>query len=178
MTDADPLERSPDNLIWIDLEFTNLDPTLGVITQAAMIVTRGDLTPIPPPGIDSAVGGLLYDIAITAEQAAACSPWVRANQQEQLARSQSDDAFPIDKVEEVFVGYLLATCVVTEGKSTRPLLSGNSVHGDYRYVKRHMPRLDELLSFRLLDVTTVKELARRWSPKLVFNKTPSTIKQW
>ena len=95
-----------------------------------------------------------------------------------IARSQSDDAFPIAKVEELFVGYLLATCIVTEGKSTRPLLSGNSVHGDYRYVKRHMPRLDELLSFRLLDVTTIKELARRWVPKLVFNKTTETIKQW
>lgn len=171
------MERHAENLIWIDLEFTNLDPLEGVITQAAMIVTRADLTPIPPPGIPPAMGGLLYDVAITAEQAEAASIWVRENQVDQLERSQMDDALPIEKVDELFVGYLLTTCVVTENKATRPLLSGNSVHGDYRYIKRHMPKLDDLLSFRLLDVTTLKELARRWAPKLTFTKNSETIRQ-
>lgn len=171
------MERNAENLIWIDLEFTNLDPLLGVITQAAMIVTRADLTPIPPAGIPAGVGGLLYDVAITAEQAESASIWVRQNQVEQLARSQTDVALSVELVEELFVGYLLSTCEVTENKATRPLLSGNSVHGDYRYIKQHMPRLDELLSFRLLDVTTLKELARRWKPKIMFTKNAETIRQ-
>ena len=99
-----------------------------------------------------------------------------ANQKKQLARSLSEDAFPVEKVEGFFVGYLLATCEVPDNQALRPMLSGNSVHGDYRYIKHHMPALDELLSFRLVDVTTLKELARRWCPKLVFSKNGETIR--
>jgi oligoribonuclease len=170
------VERRADNLIWIDLEFTNLDPNVGAISQASMIVTTGTLEPLTPAGIDPKVGGLLYDVKITKEHADNASPWVLANMKKQLARSQEDDAFPVDKVEELFVAYLLATCEVPDNQALRPMLSGNSVHGDYRYIKHHMPKLDELLSFRLVDVTTIKELARRWCPKKVFTKNDETIR--
>lgn len=170
------MERSADNLIWIDLEFTDLEPAVGTILQASMIVTTGALEPLTPPGIDSTVGGLLYDVAITQEQADNASEWVRTNQKQQLTRSLGEDAFPVDKVEELFIGYLLATCEVPENQVLRPMLSGNSVHGDYNYLKRHMPRLYQLLSFRLVDVSSIKELARRWCSKLVFAKNPETIK--
>ncbi len=172
------MRRRAENLIWIDLEFTNLDPTQGFIMQAAMIVTSPDLEPIPPPGIPEDVGGLLYDVHLTAAQAATASDWVRTNQAEQLRRSQGEDALPVVKVEDLFTGYLLATCEVPEAKRDRPLLSGNSVHGDNAFIAHHMPRLDALTSFRLLDVTTIKELARRWAPDLEFRKNDETIRQW
>lgn len=171
-------ERSPDNLIWIDLEFTNLEPTEGAIMQAAMVVTQGDLTPIPPPGIPSEVGGLLFDVQLSEAQAAGCSAWVKQNQADQLKRSQGPEAVPVAKVEELFVAYLLSQCEVPENKRIRPLLAGNSVHGDARYLAVHMPKLHDLLSFRILDVTTIKELARRWCPKLEFTKNHETIRQW
>lgn len=170
--------RSTDNLIWIDLEFTNLDPASAYIMQAAMIITTPDLVPIAPPGIPETVGGLLYDVHLSPEQAATASDWVRQNQAEQLRRSQGEDALPVDKVEELFVGYLLTACEVPANKRDRPLLCGNSVHGDYRFLCRHMPRLENLLSFRLLDVTTIKEIARRWCPDLEYRKTDETIKEW
>ena len=170
------MERSADNLIWIDLEFTNLDPTVGAISQASMIVTTGTLQPLTPPGIEPGVGGLLYDVKISQAQADSASEWVRANQKKQLERSLSEDAFPVEKVEELFIAYLLSTCEIPENQALRPMLSGNSVHGDYRYIKRHMPGLDKLLSFRLVDVTSIKELARRWCPKLVFTKNAETIR--
>jgi oligoribonuclease len=172
-------ERTGDNLIWIDMEFSHLDPNVGSICQAAMIVTGPDLTPLPPPGIDPRVGGLLYDIRIEQRHVDHASEWVRAHQADQLKRSlEGEDALPVETVEELFIGYLLATCEVPENKALRPILAGNSVHGDQRYIKKQMPRLDELLSFRLLDVTTLKELARRWAPRLVFSKNDETIKQW
>lgn len=171
-------ERSPDNLIWIDLEFTNLDPATSFIMQAAMIVTTADLVPIPPPGVPPEVGGLLFDVHLDAAQAATASEWVRENQAEQLARSQSAEALPVGQVQELFVAYLLATCEVPEDKRSRPLLCGNSVHGDHRFIARHMPRLEDLLSFRLMDVTSFKELARRWVPQWEFKKTDGTIKTW
>lgn len=172
------MERSAEHLIWIDLEFTNLDPTHGFIMQAAMIVTSKDLVPIPPPGVAPEVGGLLYDVLLSPEQVATASDWVRQNQAEQLARSQGPDAVALETVQDLFVAYLLHCCEVPDDIRCRPLLSGNSVHGDQAYIERHMPRLNELLSFRLLDVTTIKELARRWCPELEFNKNDGTIRQW
>jgi oligoribonuclease len=177
-TEAEVPARSADNLIWIDLEFSDLDPTRGGICQASMIVTTGGLQPLPPGGIAPKVGGLLYDVRITDDQAKNASEWVKANQKDQLVRSTSEEAFPVEIVEEFFVAYLLTTCAVPDNKALRPMLSGNSVHGDLRYIKEHMPRLDELLSFRLIDVTTLKELARRWCPKQVFSKNAETIRQW
>jgi oligoribonuclease len=170
--------RNAQNLIWIDLEFTNLDPSSAYIMQAAMIITTPNLVPIPPPGIPEEVGGLLYDVHLTTDMAATASEWVRGNQAEQLKRSQGDEALPVQKVEELFIAYLLTACEVPESKRDRPLLCGNSVHGDYRFVCRHMPKLEELLSFRLLDVTTIKEISRRWCPGLEYRKVDDTIKRW
>jgi oligoribonuclease len=172
------VDRSAENLIWIDLEFTNLDPTKAFIMQAAMIVTTKDLVPIPPPGVEPEVGGLLYDVQLGAEQVATASPWVKENQKEQLARSQGPDGVPVETVQDLFIAYLLHCCEVPQDKRNRPLLSGNSVHGDHGFIEHHMPRLGELLSFRLLDVTTVKELARRWCPDLEFEKNDGTIRKW
>lgn len=173
-----PPERAADNLIWIDLEFTHLDPQVGHIMQAAMIVTTSDLVPIPPAGVPPEVGGLLYDVHLTAEAAGTASEWVLANQAEQLARSQGEAAVPVKQVQDLFVDYLLATCEIPDAIRLRPLLSGNSVHGDMKFVAQHLPKLEALLSFRLLDVTTIKEIARRWAPQLEFNKTAETIKEF
>lgn len=172
------IERSATNLVWIDLEFTNLDPSKAFIMQAAMIVTTPDLVPIPPPGIAAEVGGLLYDVHLDAAQAGTASDWVKENQREQLARSQGPEAFPLAQVQQLFVGYLLATCEVPSGKRDRPLLCGNSVHGDHAFISHHMPELEGLLSFRLLDVTTIKEIVRRWCPQHEFKKTDEAIRQW
>ncbi|MCA8925181.1 MAG: hypothetical protein KDD82_25450 [Planctomycetes bacterium] len=172
------IERSAQNLVWVDLEFTNLDPSVGFIMQAAMIVTTKDLVPIPPPGFDPTVGGLLYDVSLTPGQASTASAWVRENQADQLARSQGEEALPIHQVEDLFIGYLLATCEIPDDKRQRPLLAGNSVHGDFGFIRRHMTRLEDLLSFRLLDVTSLKEIARRWLPKSEYVKNPATIKRW
>lgn len=171
-------ERSANRLIWIDLEFTTLDPRAGFIMQAAMIVTTPDLEPLPPPGVAPEVGGLLYDVQLTAEQAATASDWVREHQKEQLVRSQGEYAVAVDKVEQLFIGYLLHFCEVPQQIRDRPLLAGNSVHGDHAYLEQHMPRLTELMSFRHLDVTTIKELARRWCPDREFNKNAETIRRW
>ena len=171
-------DRSPNNLIWIDLEFTNLDPASGYIMQAAMIVTAPDLTPLPPPGASTEAGGLLFDLKLDATQVATASDWVRANQAEQLVRSQGEAAVSLEDAQEQFVAYLLHTCEVPDDKRERPLLAGNSVHGDQRFILHHMPELERLLSFRLLDVTSFKEVARRWCPRYEFNKNRETIRRW
>ncbi|MGE0709241.1 MAG: oligoribonuclease [Planctomycetota bacterium] len=173
------LDRTLGNLIWIDLEFTDLDPSRGAIMQAAMIVTRPDLTPVPPPGIEPGEGGLQYAISLDEAQVATASDWVKEHQAEHLRRSRDpEESLPVEKVEELFVAYLLACSEVPDAAPKRPILAGNSIHGDRNYLARYMPRLISLLSYRLLDVSTLKELASRWCPSLVFTKTSQTIGQW
>jgi oligoribonuclease len=174
----EPIARTLQNLIWIDLEFTDLDPGQGQIMQAAMIVTRADLTPIPPPGIEAEVGGLQFDVSMTQEQADSASDWVKANQAKHLAASLAPDALSVANVEEFFVAYLLTCCEIPDSVPKRPLLAGNSVHADRSYLQRFMPNLTALLSYRNLDVSTLKEIAARWAPDLEFNKNPESIRKW
>jgi oligoribonuclease len=172
------LERSADNLVWIDLEFTNLDPATSFIMQAAMIVTTPDLVVIPPPSARRGELGLLSDVQLNASQANTASEWVRQNQSEHLKRSQGPNALPVGEVEQQFVDYLMATCEVPQDIRSRPILCGNSVHGDHGFISHHMPDLCNRLSFRLIDVTGIKELAKRWCPALEYRKTDATIREW
>jgi len=175
---SEPLERTSGNLVWIDLEFTDLDPSRGAIMQAAMIVTRPDLTPIPPPGVPPEEGGLQFSISLTEEQIATASDWVKENQKEHIVECGGPNALPVERVEELFIAYLLVCSEIPDSVRSRPLLAGNSIHGDRNYLARYMPKLVDLLSYRLLDVSGFKELASRWAPKLEFNKNPETIRRW
>lgn len=175
---SEPITRTAGNLVWIDLEFTELDPSVGAIMQAAMIVTRPDLTPVPPPGIPAEIGGLQFTIEMSEEQVATASDWVKVNQKEHLTESRGPNAVPVGQVEELFIAYLLVCSEIPDHVRARPLLAGNSVHGDRNYLARYMPKLVDLLSYRLLDVSGFKELASRWCPKLEFNKNPETIRRW
>lgn len=178
MTNDEPIARTAANLVWIDLEFTDLDPALGGIMQAAMIVTRPDLTPVLPPGVSPAEGGLQFTVALSPEQAERASDWVKANQKEHLERSLSPEAMPVEQVESLFIGYLLLCSEIPDSIRSRPLLAGNSVHGDRNYLARYMPKLVDLLSYRLLDVSTFKEITSRWCPALEFTKNSETIQRW
>jgi oligoribonuclease len=175
---SEALERTSGNLVWIDLEFTDLDPSRGAIMQAAMIVTRPDLTPIPPPGVPPEEGGLQFAISLSEDQISTASEWVQANQKEHIEECRGPNALPVERVEELFIAYLLVCSEIPDSIRSRPLLSGNSIHGDRNYLARYMPKLIELLSYRLLDVSGFKELASRWAPKLEFNKNPETIRRW
>ena len=167
--------KQHDNLVWIDLEFTQLDPTQGFIMQAAMIVTTAQLQPLPTAEGDTR--GLLFDVQLTPAQAETASEWVQQHQQKQLQRSLSPSATPLADVAAAFEAYVASTCERSaKDIRLRPLLAGNSVHGDQRYLQQHMPQLLEGLSFRLLDVTSIKELARRWCPKLEFQKSEQAIR--
>lgn len=178
MTTNEPLPRTSGNLVWIDLEFTDLDPALGGIMQAAMIVTRPDLTPVLPPGVTPEEGGLQFTVALQPEQAERASDWVKVNQKDHLARSLSPEAVPVEQVESLFIGYLLLCSEIPDSIRSRPLLAGNSVHGDRNYLARYMPKLVDLLSYRLLDVSTFKELTSRWCQALEFTKNADTIRRW
>jgi oligoribonuclease len=165
------MEPSPLNLFWCDMEFTDLDPARARILEVAVLVTTPELEPLPLPG--GSREGWSACVRITPQEAETASAWVRQNQAELLARCLGDPAaLPLAEVEEHLIECLAATCGVPaaandEGETERhrlPLLAGNSVHKDHSFLERWMPDLARRLSYRLIDVSCLKELRRRWHP--------------
>jgi oligoribonuclease len=181
------MTQSPLNLVWCDLEFTDLDSSRARILQVAMLVTTPELEPIPP---DNGPDGLSLLVRITPAEAAAASGWVRENQAELLARCQTDPtALAIPEVERCMLEYLAATCETPadhggNGRekaaphSQNPLLAGNSVHKDYSVLERWMPDFIGRLSYRLIDVSCIKELRRRWYPGVPAFDKETMARDW
>ena len=146
------MASDPTNLVWIDLEMTGLDPDTERIIEIATIVTDVSLE-VLAEGPEVAIGQ-------TAEVLAAMDPWNTA----QHGRS--------GLTERV----LASTCTAEEAEAltlefleryvpprTSPMC-GNSICLDRRFLHRHMPRLESFFHYRSIDVSTLKELCRRWTP--------------
>lgn len=140
-------------LVWIDLEMTGLDPARHVILEAAVIVTDGNLETI--------IEGPDLLLSATAEQLA---------EMDQVVTEMHTKSGLLDRVGR-------ATLTVAEAEQ-RMLdfvthhvpaprmapLAGNSVHADRGFLERYMPALADHLHYRNVDVSSVKELAKRWYP--------------
>jgi oligoribonuclease len=145
----------PDVLVWLDMEMTGLDPERERIIEVAMILTDGQLTEI-------ATGPELV-IHQSEEVLAAMDDWNKSHHgasglTDRVRASTIDDA----AAEAQLVAFINAYVPAKE----RPVLAGNSIHQDRRFVRRYMPQLDKRLHYRMVDVSTVKELARRWYPAI------------
>ena len=182
------MPRSALNLVWCDLEFTDLDASRARILQAAMLVTTPELEPIFPPGADP--DGLSLLVRITPRDAASASAWVRENQAELLERCQSDPAgLPLVEVEGRMLAYLQAACEIpgdavsdarekSRLRTQNPLLAGNTVYKDHSVLERWMPAFTSRLSYRLVDVSGLKELRRRWYPEVPPFDKESMARDW
>jgi oligoribonuclease len=147
---------SPDVLVWLDMEMTGLEPDRERIIEAAMILTDGQLTEI-------AVGPELV-IHQPEEVLAAMDDWNTSHHGSSGLTARVRESTLNDSDAE---SQLLAFVDAHVATRDRPVLAGNSIHQDRRFVRRYMPRLDKRLHYRMVDVSTVKELARRWYPNLV-----------
>ena len=149
------MSRSPDNLIWIDLEATGLDPETRVILEIACLVTDRDLNEL----------GDGVDLVIHQEGRAIgqLDPWCRRQHGVSglLEASRTASTSLADAEAEV-LAYVRRHCLV--GKSP---LCGNSVCFDRRFLIRYMPKLEACIHYRNVDVSSIKELARRWRPDVV-----------
>ena len=150
-------------LIWIDLEMTGLDPDTDSIIEIATLVTDQDLN-ILAEGPELAIRHSL-------ERLEAMDDWNRGTHRksglwDKVLASETSLA----QAEAVTVDFL--SHWIPAGKSP---ICGNSICQDRRFLVRLMPRLERYFHYRNLDVSTLKELARRWSPELVdgFSKAGS-----
>lgn len=143
-------------LVWVDLEMTGLDPDAHVIVEAAVIITDGRL--------ERVVEGPDLVLAAPEESLRAMEPVVA----QMHARSGLDgevraSTLSLAEAEEQLLAFI--TAHVPEARSAP--LAGNSVHADRMFLRRHMPRVEAHVHYRNVDVSTIKELARRWYPEAV-----------
>jgi oligoribonuclease len=148
-----------DLLVWIDCEMTGLDLGKDALIEVAALVTDPDLN----------VLGDGVDLVIHADDAAleAMPEVVR----EMHARSGLTDevrasTVTLAEAEERVLDYILS---YVKDPRTAPLC-GNSIATDRGFIARDMPRLDAHLHYRMIDVSSIKELCRRWYPRVYFGQ--------
>jgi oligoribonuclease len=146
------LGRSDKNLVWLDCEMTGLDPDAEKILEIAVVVTGPNLTP--------RIEGPVLVIHQSDELLAGMDKWNKGTH----GRSGL-----IDKVKASVLTEAEAEAQVLEfvsryvPKKLAPLC-GNTVSQDRRFLVRYMPRLEAFFHYRCIDVSTLKELAKRWRP--------------
>jgi oligoribonuclease len=147
-----PMGDTSQRMVWVDLEMTGLNPDVSVIVEIATIVTESDLTIV-------AEGPNLV-IHQPEEVLATMSDFVRDLHARSglLDRIRSSTTSLADAAAQTVA--FLAPHVA---KGTAPLC-GNSVWKDRAFLERYMPSVIDLLHYRIVDVSTLKELARRWYP--------------
>jgi oligoribonuclease len=145
------------NLIWIDCEMTGLDLEKDVLVEIAVLVTDSELNVIGE-GIDLV-------IAATPEQLAGMNEFVTQMHTNSGLITEIPSGISVSAAEDLIIKYLESASTIA-GKSP---LAGNSVSVDRSFIARDMPRLNDYLHYRTIDVSSVKELARRWNAKVYFN---------
>jgi oligoribonuclease len=146
-----------DRLVWIDLEMTGLDPRADVVLEIAALVTDSQLEPVGD-GIDLVIHQ-------PAEALANMADVVR----EMHARSGLTDAVLASTVSLADAEAAVLDLVKQHVPEPRTVpLCGNSIATDRTFLVDHLPALDAWLHYRMIDVSSVKELARRWYPKAYY----------
>jgi len=149
------LKKSDQNLIWLDCEMTGLDPERDRLLEIAVIVTSADLS--------VRVEGPVLVVHQSDAQLALMDAW------NQGTHGKSG---LVDKVKASTITEDTAEVQVLEflkhyaPKGTVPMC-GNSIGQDRRFLVKYMPKLEAFFHYRNIDVSTLKELAKRWRPELV-----------
>jgi oligoribonuclease len=151
------MPSNPDRLVWIDCEMTGLDLSVDELVEVAVVITDYDLVPIDPG----------FRIVIKADDAVLA-------QMNDIVRTMHTTS---GLLEEIPHGVTLADAEYQVNEyilkfvpdaQTAPL-AGNTIGTDRAFLAKYMPRVDAHLHYRSVDVSSIKELARRWFPRIYFN---------
>jgi oligoribonuclease len=148
-----------DELVWIDCEMTGLDLKTDRLIEIAVLVTDADLN-ILGDGIDVVIHA--DDAAVSSMIPVVTEMHTRSGLIEEVRSSTIDVA----AAEELVLEYIRTH--VKQAK-TAPL-AGNSIATDRGFIARDMPKLDDYLHYRMIDVSSIKELCRRWYPRIYFGQ--------
>ena len=140
-------------LVWMDLEMTGLDPARNTIVEVATLVTDDDLN-VVAEGPDLVVHA-------TPEELATMEPVVR----DMHTRSGLLQAIEASSITLADAGAQTLAFIKEHVPEPRSVpLAGNSIGTDRRFLAAYLPEIEEYLHYRSVDVSTIKELARRWYP--------------
>ncbi|HHX8466021.1 oligoribonuclease [Vibrio diabolicus] len=146
---------SDQNLIWVDLEMTGLDPETHKIIEIASIITDSELNILAE--------GPVLAIHQPEEELAKMDDWctnthTASGLVERVRNSKISEQDAVAQTIEFLEKW------VPKGASP---ICGNSIGQDRRFLYKHMPELEEFFHYRYVDVSTLKELARRWQPEVL-----------
>jgi oligoribonuclease len=147
--------KQAQNLIWLDLEMTGLDPEQDVIIEIATIVTDAHLNVLAEgPSI------VIHQNDTVLE---AMNPWcINQHGKSGLTQRVRDSKISCANAEQKTITFLKT--LVDCGHSP---MCGNTIGQDRRFLVKYMPQLEAYFHYRNLDVSTIKELAKRWRPELL-----------
>jgi oligoribonuclease len=145
-----------ERLVWIDCEMTGLDLLNDALIEVAALVTDFDLNVLgdgidivvkpPPEALDQMI------------------PYVRSMHESSGLLAELEGGVTVSEAEEQVLAYIREHCP----DDSRPPLAGNTVSTDRAFIARDMPTLDAFMHYRIVDVSSIKELSRRWYPKAYF----------
>jgi len=153
------MAQDPGNLIWIDLEMSGLNPETDRVLEVAIVVTDSQLNTVAEAPVlvvhqgDSVLDGMDEWNKSTHGKSGLIS---------RVKSSTLDEA----AVEKLMIDFLSAHVP----PNVSPMC-GNSVHQDRRFMTRYLPKLEEYFLYRNIDVSTLKELAKRWKPEIMAGLT-------
>ena len=148
------MAQTADNLIWIDLEMTGLNPEKDRIIEMATIVTDSRLNIVAE--------GPVFAIHQSDELLNGMDSW-NTKQHHSSGLVARVKASTVTEAEAENATLEFLRTYVAAGKSP---MCGNTVYQDRRFLTRYMPDLEKYFHYRLLDVSTLKELAMRWAPRV------------
>ena len=148
-----------DRIVWIDLEMTGLDIHEHTIVEVAALITDADLN-VLGEGVDVVVHA-------SEEELGRMNEFVtNMHESSGLLAEIRESTVTLKEAEDAVLGLIAKHC---DSEHPAPL-AGNSIGTDRGFIREYMPRLDEALHYRMIDVSTVKELARRWAPRVYYHQ--------
>ncbi len=144
--------QNENNLCWLDMEMTGLNPDTDKIIEVAMIITDSDLNVLAQSEV--------YAVHQSDEVLAAMDEWNTATHgRTGLTQRVRESHYSEAEVEQKLLDFMAQWLPAKASP-----MCGNSIHQDRRFMVKYMPRLEAYFHYRNLDVSTLKELARRWHP--------------
>jgi oligoribonuclease len=148
------LGKSDQNLIWLDCEMTGLDPEVDRLIEIAVVVTG--------PTLEPRVEGPVFAIHQSDEQLDKMDAWNKGTH----GRSGLIDKVKASIVTEAEAEQQILEFLAKYAPKNSTPMCGNSISQDRRFLVKYMPRLEAFFHYRNLDVSTLKELAKRWHPEV------------
>lgn len=143
------------NLVWVDMEMSGLSPERDRILEVALVITDPELNTL---AIAPVMVIHQQDSVLDAMDAWNKGTHGKSGLIDKVKASTTTEAQATQALLEFLKGYVPA------GKSP---MCGNTVHQDRRFMQRYMPELESFFHYRNVDVSTIKELCRRWNPEIM-----------